>query len=69
MVYIDGVEVGGQKIAGTGGLVLVNSPPDQTLGLMLDNTRFELGGYINLALLERWSVTYAMQDGKVFIKG
>jgi tetratricopeptide (TPR) repeat protein len=68
MVFVDGVEVGGQKISGTGGLVLLNTPPDQTLGLILDNTRYELGGYVNLALLERWSVTYALGEGKVFIK-
>lgn len=68
MVFVDGVEIGGQKLAGTGGLVLVNQPPDATLGLFLDNTRFELGGYINLALMESWQVTYAIGSGKAYFK-
>jgi tetratricopeptide (TPR) repeat protein len=67
MVYVDGIEIGGKKLSGTGGLVLVNEPPDQTLGLILDNTRFELGGYINLALIDNWSVTYAIPAGKAYL--
>jgi tetratricopeptide (TPR) repeat protein len=68
MVFIDGISLGGEKLTGTGGLVLVNQPPDATLGLFLDNTRFELGGYIDLALMESWQVTMSIPTGKAWFK-
>ena len=68
MVYVDDVKLGETNVGGTGGLVLVNTPADPTLGTLLDNTAFELGGYVNLALMETWAVTYALPQGKVYIK-
>lgn len=68
MVYVEDIKLGEQNIGGTGGLVLVNTPADPTLGTLLENTAFELGGYVNLALMETWAVTYALPQGKVYIK-
>lgn len=67
MVYLDSLKVGDKEVGGVGGLVLVNDPPDGNLATLLDLTAFELGGYLNLALLENWKITYAISSGKVFI--
>jgi tetratricopeptide (TPR) repeat protein len=67
MVYVEKVKVGDIEAPGTGGLVLVNSPPDSVLGQILENTAFELGGYVNMALVIQWKVTYVLSQGKVYI--
>ena len=68
MVYLDQVSLSGTPLPGMGGLVLVNNPPDQNLGTLLTNTGFELGGYVNLAVMETWKVTYSLPAGKVYVK-
>lgn len=68
MVYVSDVGVGETNVGGLGGLVLVNKPADQTLGLFLEGTEFELGGYVNTRLMANWSVTYALSSGKVYVK-
>ena len=67
MVYLDSLKVGDKEVGGVGALVLVNDPPDGNLSTLLDLTAFELGGYLNLALLENWKITYALSSGKVFV--
>ncbi|MEM9455292.1 MAG: hypothetical protein AAGF11_14010 [Myxococcota bacterium] len=68
MVYIDTLSLGGQALPGTSGLVLVNEPADPTLDIFLRNTGFEVGGQISVTLLKTWRVTYALGEGKVYIK-
>ncbi|MEX1366150.1 MAG: hypothetical protein AB1Z98_23700 [Nannocystaceae bacterium] len=68
MVYVDGFSLGDQTFQGTSGLVLVNEPPDPTLDLFVRNVGFEVGGHINLNLLRTWRVTFAMGEGRVYIK-
>jgi len=68
MVYVREVELGEAKLGGVGGLVLGATPPDATLDLFVRNTAFELGGYINTRMMERWSVTYALGLGKIYIR-
>jgi hypothetical protein len=68
MVYVDGISLGDKKLPGTSGLVLVNDPPDATLDMFLRNVGFEIGGHIGVTLLQTWRVTYALGDGKVYIK-
>lgn len=68
MVYLDEMDLGGNKLGGMGGLVLINTTPDQNLGMFLDGTAFEMGGYVNTRLMSTWKVTYAPASGKVFIK-
>jgi tetratricopeptide (TPR) repeat protein len=69
MVLVEEVEVGEKKLPGAGGLVLVNEPADATLAQWLENTGFELGGFVNLALMKTWKVTFALGQGKVYIQG
>lgn len=68
MVFIDSVSVGDKKVPGGGGLVLTNTPPDQGLADVLGATAFELGGYLNVALLNTWVVSYSLPEGKIYIK-
>lgn len=67
MVYVDQVGLGDATLPGMGGLVLVNTPPDDNLGTLVENTAFELGGYLNLGLMESWTVRYSLPTGKVYI--
>ncbi len=67
MVLIDSLDIGGTVVKGLGGLVLVKEPPDENLAGLLVATGFEIGGYVNLALLANWKVTYALAAGKVFV--
>ncbi len=68
MVYLDEMDLGGNKLGGMGGLVLVNTVPDQNLGVFLDGTAFEMGGYVNTRLMSTWAITYAVSSGKAFVK-
>ncbi|MEM6995974.1 MAG: hypothetical protein AAF721_36035, partial [Myxococcota bacterium] len=68
MVYVDGFKVGETSFAGSGGLVLVNEPPDPTIRQFLENAAFEIGGFINVNLMKTWKITYALSSGKVFIQ-
>ncbi len=68
MVYLEQMDLGGNALGGMGGLVLINTTPDQNLGVFLDGTAFEMGGYVNTRLMSTWSITYAVGSGKVFVK-
>jgi len=68
MVYIRNYQLGDQKQNGTSGLVLVNEPPDPTIDQFVRNVGFEIGGHVNLNLMQTWRVTFALGDGKVYIK-
>lgn len=67
MVYVNKVKVGEAESEGTGGLVLVNNPPDAGLGQIIENTAFELGGYVNMTLLRQWKITYVLSQGKAYV--
>ena len=66
---IEKVKVGDVETKGTGGLVMVSNPPDAVLGQVLENTAFELGGYLNMAMVINWKVTYVLSQGRAFITG
>jgi len=68
MVYLRDVELGGRHLGGTGGLVMTHEPPDATLDLVLQNTAFELGGYLNTRMMTSWAVTYVLSQGKLYIR-
>ena len=68
MVYVNDVAIGEAKLGGTGGLVLVNTPADTNLDILLQGTGFELGGYINTRVMAAWAVTYAIGTGKLYLK-
>lgn len=67
MVLVEEIEIGEKKFPGAGGLVLVNQPPDATLAQWLENTGFELGGFVNLSLMKTWKVTFALGQGKAYV--
>jgi hypothetical protein len=69
MVYIRDYALGGTKFPGVGGIVLVNAVPDANLGSVVSASSFELGGYVNVALMSQWRVTYAFDAGKVWVQG
>ena len=52
----------------TSGLVLVNDSPDPTLDMFVRNVGFEVGGHVNLNLMRTWRVTFAMGEGRVYVK-
>lgn len=68
MVYVPSYTLGDKAMPGTSGLVLVNEPADPTLDMFLRSVAFEIGGHINLNLMQTWRVTFALGDGKVYIK-
>lgn len=67
MVYVRSLNFGDLELPGVGGIVLTNSPPDDGLANVVSMTSFELGGYLNMTLLKQWKVTYALQDGKLYL--
>lgn len=68
MVFLDEIAIGDAKTPGMGGYVLTNTPPDAMLGQMLDNTAFEFGGYVNMALLKMHKITYLLPSGKMWVQ-
>lgn len=68
IVLMRDVAIGGEHLGGYGGLVLVNEPPDANLNAVLQESGFELGGYINTRLMGTWAMTYDLQRGKVMIQ-
>ncbi|MBC8072515.1 MAG: tetratricopeptide repeat protein [Deltaproteobacteria bacterium] len=67
ILYVDKLSVGDRQVAGVGAHVLVNTPPDPGMGDVLTGTGFELGGYLNSALVANWRVTYSLPKGRVYI--
>ncbi len=67
MVFVESVSLGGKTLPGSGGLVMVNEPPDAMLGQVRNLAGFELGGYLNYALIKRMRVTYDLPAGKVYL--
>ena len=67
MVYVDSLELGEQSVAGGGGLVFTGTPAEATLATVTEATRFELGGYLNVARLRNWKVSYHLPEGKVSV--
>ena len=68
MVYLDRFTLGETQQPGVGAIVLLNPEPDPTLTLFVNNTAFELGGYVNLALMANWKITYALGKGRLYVE-
>ena len=68
MVLIEKFSLGDLTEEGVGGLVMLNTPPDATLGNLLTASGFELGGYVNQSMFARWVVTYSLTSGKLYIQ-
>ena len=52
---------------GPGDLVFTGTPAEATLATVTEATRFELGGYLNVARLRNWKVSYHLPEGKVSV--
>lgn len=69
MVYVDSVAFG-TTVSGVGGLVYLDKPGDFGLDGVRDSNGlvgFEIGGYVNVALLKQVKVTYAFGQGKLWV--
>lgn len=67
MRLIETLTIGDKKVSSFGAHVLVKTPPDPSLGNVLSSTGFELGGYLNGALMSTWKITYAFSSGRAYI--
>lgn len=67
MRLVEKLAIGDRAIPAIGAHVLVNTPADPGLGNVLSSTGFELGGYLNAALMTNWKITYAFSKGRVYV--
>jgi tetratricopeptide (TPR) repeat protein len=67
MVYVDQVSLGDVSVAGMGGLVFLEQPGEPQLALVRSFSGFELGGFVNVALLETLQITYLYGQGKIWV--
>lgn len=67
MVFVEGAKLGDREVPGSGALVLTNTPPDAGLKEVVEGSAFWLGGYVNLALVRNWKVTYLLSQGKLWL--
>jgi tetratricopeptide (TPR) repeat protein len=65
MVFYDDVQLGSTTVPGMGGIVLVNTPADAMLDSVLQGTAFELGGYLNVPVMQMFKATYMLGQGKL----
>jgi tetratricopeptide (TPR) repeat protein len=71
MVFVDKVALGDTTLSGVGGLVFLDQPGDFGLDGVRDSNglvAFEIGGYVNVALLKQLEVTYAFNQGKLWVR-
>jgi tetratricopeptide (TPR) repeat protein len=71
MVFVDKVAFETNTIAGVGGLVFLDQPGDFGLDGVRDSNGlvgFEIGGYVNVALVKQLEVTYAFSQGKLWVR-
>ncbi len=71
MVFVDKVAFGTTSVDGVGGLVFLDQPGDLGLDGVRDSNGlvgFEIGGYVNVALIKKLEVTYAFGQGKLWVR-
>lgn len=68
MVYIEEVAFGPVALPGMGALVFLEQPGEPQLAMVRGFSGFELGGFINVALLEQLRVTWLYGQGKLWIE-
>lgn len=68
MVYVDSVSFGSVTVPGMGGLVFLEQPGEPQLAMVRGFSGFELGGFINVALLEQIKITWLYGQGKIWIE-
>jgi hypothetical protein len=55
-------------ISGVGGLVHLEQPGEPALAMVRGFAGFELGGFVNVALLEQLKVTWLYGQGKIWVE-
>jgi len=68
MVYVDQVSFGELSTVGLGGLVYLDEPGEMNIAQVRNFAGFELGGFVNVALLETLEVTWSYPSGKVWFE-
>lgn len=68
MVYVEEVAFGPITVPGMGGLVFLEQPGEPQLAMVRGFSGFELGGFVNVALLEQLKVTWLYGQGKIWIE-
>jgi tetratricopeptide (TPR) repeat protein len=68
MVYVDEIAFGDFKTPGVGALVFLDQPGEPNLSTVTAFAGFELGGTINVALLEKLRVTWSLSQGKIWLE-
>lgn len=68
MVYVDEIAFGELKINGVGGIVHLDQPGEPNLSTVAAFAGFELGGTVNVALLEKLRVTWSLSQGKLWLE-
>jgi hypothetical protein len=68
MVYVDEIAFGELKTPGVGGLVFLDQPGEPNFSSVISFAGFELGGSVNVALLEKMRVTWAFSQGKIYLE-
>ncbi|KIG13593.1 hypothetical protein DB30_07924 [Enhygromyxa salina] len=68
MVFVDQISFGDVSVPGMGALVYLEQPGEPQLAGVRGFSGFELGGFVNVPLLERLKVTWLYGQGKVWIE-
>jgi hypothetical protein len=68
MVYIDQVSFGSLAFPGVGGIVHLDQPGEPTLASVTAFAGFELGGFVNVALIEKLRITWSFSQGKIWFE-
>jgi tetratricopeptide (TPR) repeat protein len=68
MVFVDQISFGSVTVPGMGGLVYLTQPGEPQLAMVRGFSGFELGGFINVPLLEQLEITYLYNQGKIWVK-
>lgn len=68
MVYVEQVSLGSVTVPGMGGLVFLEQPGEPQLGMVRAFAGFELGGFVNVALMETMRITYLYGQGKLWLE-
>jgi tetratricopeptide (TPR) repeat protein len=68
MVFVDQVAFGPVTVPGMGALVFLEQPGEPQLAMVRGFSGFELGGFVNVALLEKLKVTWLYGQGKMWVE-
>lgn len=68
MVFVDQISFGSVSVPGMGALVYLDQPGEPQLAMVRGFSGFELGGFVNVALLEQLKITWLYGQGKIWVE-